>query len=207
MKIKSFLFVFLVPALLGCAGVQTTEPPEYYTLEYTLPASPGLAPQDAILKLERFSTVQVFSGTAMRYRTAPFLLNAHYRQRWSVGPGDLVTDCLLRDLRAAGLFRAVFSYRDTETARYRLEGTVTEFFEDRGTTDRKAVLSLNVTLLDMSRGERPERILFQKSYSQSEPIGEKETAGLARGMSRAMKAVSEKLIRGIRDTLQKPKEP
>lgn len=207
MNIKSFLALFLIPALLGCAGVQTAAPPEYYTLEYTLPRAQGLAPQDDILKLERFSTVQVFGGTAMRYSTAPFVLNAHYRQRWSVGPADLVTDCLLRDLRATGLFRAVFSYRDTETARYRLEGTVTEFFEDQRATDRKAVLSLNVTLLDMSRGERPDRILFQKSYAQSEPIAEGKAAGLAQGMSRAMKAVSGKLIRDIRETLQKPKKP
>ena len=204
MRCSMVFFLLLVMALGGCGGSQTLRPAEHYTLEYA-PSPVGTQVRlDEGMKVERFSTVRTYSGTAVLYRAEPFSLNAYPDRRWMVSPGDLVTDYLVRDVRHAELFRAVFSYEDVETARYALEGAVTEFFEDRQQAGHpKAVLTVHVTLLDTSQKELSKRIVFQRNYSFSEAFGAGEPAGPARGMSRSMNAFSLRLIRDIQEALKK----
>ena len=73
----------------------------------------------------------------MLYRQGPFLREAYPAQRWRVGPGDMVTEFLRRDLREAGLFRAVLAERDAEEARFSLTGGVEEFLESGEKEARK----------------------------------------------------------------------
>jgi ABC-type uncharacterized transport system auxiliary subunit len=179
----------------GCVGGGTPPPPvEYYTLEYSPPIMGDLFQLDDAIKVERFSADQAINGNAMLYREEPYTLNAYRYHRWRVDPGDLITDYLLRDLRNSGFFRAVFSYREPESARYILEGHVVEFLEARDKGGTTALITLNVTLMDMDQKEVPKRILFQKNYQSAQPFNGKKPANLARAMSGAVEKLSGKLI-------------
>ena len=106
------------------------------------------------------------------------------------------------NLRNSGLFRAVISYNDSEDTRYLLEGQVDEFLEVSEKDGRKAVLSLNITFLDLKKRHTAEKVIFQRDYKVVEPYTGKTPAALAQGMSRAMGKVSRQIILDLQDAVK-----
>ncbi len=190
------LSVILVALFLsGCIGRGKPSPMiESYAFEYPSPSFGDLTPLDHAVKVERFSVAKAFNTLSMVFRPEPFKLDTYAANRWMVNPGDMVSDWLLRDLRKSGLFKAAFSFRDYEDARFVIQGGVEEFFESDSADSRSAVLSLSVTLIDISRPEAPNRVIFQKKYGSVEAIAEPTAEGLAKAMSRGMEKASEKII-------------
>jgi ABC-type uncharacterized transport system auxiliary subunit len=201
---------FGVPMVILClllAGgcVSFSKPPylvEQYTLEYKAPAPEKKAPVEEALMVERFSTAQAFNGTAMVYKPTSFKLATYVYHRWRVSPSDMVTDYLLRDLRNSGILRATFSYHDPAKARFSLEGGIEEFVQTMESDGSKAVLRLNVTLIDTNQTELTKRLLFQKEYSFVESLKDDSPAAYAEGMSRAMAKFSGQLTKDLYESLQ-----
>jgi len=186
----------------GCSfGSKTTYSVNQYTLEYPSPVFKENAPIKELIKVERFSVANAFDTSAIVYRDGPNLRNIDPYNRWRTKPGDTVTDFLVRDLRHSGLFQAVFSYNQNEETRYRLEGQVNEFLESKENDGFKAILSVDVTFLDLSKKEVTERIVFQRSYGYTEPL-ERETYGnLAQAMSNAMEKFSRQVMMDLHQAM------
>ncbi len=206
-RLSPLLSVAIVAAILsfsipGCIGRGKPAPMiEHYTFEYPSPTFPNLSRLEQTIKVERFSVAKAFNTVSMVFRPEAFKLDTYASNRWMVNPGDMTSDYLLRDLRNSGLFRAAFSYRDYEDARFMLEGGLEEFLEiDEGKT-RSAVMTLSVNLLDMSRTGTPGRLVFQKKYRSVEPVTDADPAGLARAMSNGMAKVSAQVIKDVYDAL------
>lgn len=177
---------------------------EKYSFEYPSPDFTGTAQTGQTIKIERFSVARAFNSQAMVFRPAPYQLDSYASNRWMINPGDMVSDFLLRDLRNSGLFKAAFSFRDLEDARYVLEGSVDEFLEIDSDETRTAAITLSITLFDFSRSGMANRLLYQKKYQAREPIIEKTPTGLARAMSKGMAKLSAQIIH---DTLQAVQTP
>ena len=173
-----------------------------YILEYPSPTVEEVGQTNDLIKVERFSIAKDFDTHAMVYQERPFHRGSDPYNRWRVYPNDMVTDYLLRDLRKAGLFRAVFSYNDSEDTRYLLEGRVDEFLELNEKDGRKSVLSLNATLQDLTKREIAERVVFQRDYRYVELLEGQAPEGLAHGMSRAMEKFSRQVIQDISRALK-----
>jgi cholesterol transport system auxiliary component len=174
---------------------------EHYTLEYQSPTFGNLSRLEQTIKVERFSVAKAYNTVSMVFRPDAFKLDTYASNRWMVNPGDMTSDYLLRDLRNSGLFRAVFSYRDYEDARFVLEGGLEEFLEVDEGKGRSAVLTLSVNLIDLSRTGTPSRLVFQKKYRSVEPIADADPAGLARAMSNGMAKVSAQVIKDVYDAV------
>lgn len=188
----ALLAALLVAILCGCG-----KPPmlvNQYLLEYPAPVIGGKAKLPAAVKVELFSVAQAFNTAAMVYQPQPFQSQTYNYSRWRANPGNLITDYLLRDFRESGLFQAVFGPDSSAEHRFRLEGGVAEFQEINAPEGWQASLALTVTLLDTTREELPQRVVFQKNYRVLEPLPEKTPQGLAQGMSRAMEQVSARII-------------
>ena len=170
---------------------------ERYTFEYPSPGFSELAPIHEAIKIERFSVARAFNTKSMVFRPEPYKLDTYASNRWMINPGDMVSDYLLRDLRNSGLFKAAFSYRNLEDARYVLEGSVDDFLEIDAADKHTAALTISITLLDLSRSGAPDRVLFQKQYQTSEPLPKRTSAGLAQAMSAGMEKLSSMIIRDI----------
>ncbi|GAC1447120.1 MAG: hypothetical protein PVSMB11_08360 [Desulfuromonadaceae bacterium] len=189
--------------LSGCfGGGQPGRMTEQYAFDYTPAEQLGFVMLPETITVERFSAAQLYNSTAMVYQEKPSERNQYLYHRWRVNPADLVSDYLLRDLRSANLFQGVFNYRSNVSSRYLLAGDVEEFQENIDKDDHRAIVSLNVTLLDSARPGLPDRILFQKNYRIAEPIDEKSPAGVAKGMSRAVAKVSRLLLSDIFTVVQ-----
>jgi len=202
------LAAFLIVAISFGAGCLKRGAPssivDKYTFEYPSPDFTGTAQTGQTIKIERFSVARAYNSQAMVFRPAPFQLDSYASNRWMINPGDMVNDYLLRDLRNSGLFKAVFSFRDLEDARYVLEGSVDEFLEIDADDSRTAAITLSITLFDFSRTGVANRLLFQKKYQAKEPITDKSPMGLAQAMSSGMAKLSAQIIRDILQAMQTP---
>lgn len=201
--------MWLVAALLlllpGCfRNAKAPGPGERYVLEYAPPIAAGTT-GSAIpdtLRIGRFSAAESLRTTQMVYRPAPFRKETDYYNRWIVPPESLVDGFLLRDFRQAGAFAAVASDDDRQAARFLLLGDLEAFEEVDGSAGRVAALAATITLLDLSKREIPERLLFQKTYRFEEPLGEEGPRGLAAAMSRAMSRFSARCIADATEAAQ-----
>jgi len=197
-RMRLSVLVFLLALTgAGCGGGKSTYVVKQYLPEYPPPAAAGQPKIDAAIRVEPFSTAQAFAGTAMVYRPSPYERGAYSRERWRVAPGDMVTDFVLRDLRASGAFKAVLGYEDPGEGRFVLAGTVTEFLETDGAGGPKARLAADVTLLDTARREITQRVVFQKTYAVEEAMREKSARALAEAMSGAVQKFSAALAADI----------
>lgn len=198
------LLLGLALALAGClgAGSKPSQTVEQYTLEYSPPAPGGAASLEQGLSVERFSAAQDINGQAMVYRPQDYQRQVYSYHRWRVSPADLCTDYLLRDLRASGLFQAVFSYQNPGPARFRLEGAVQEFLEKDEAGGPQAVMSLNLTLLDLSHADLPRRLVFQRTYQASAPMPRPGAAELAQAMSQAFSQVSQRALADLQQAVR-----
>ena len=187
--------VLLALLLAGCG-----HPPvlvHQYILEYPAPSLRG-SPLAEAVKVDRFAVAQTYNTTAMVYRADPYQSDTYKYNRWRVTPDYLVTDYLLRDLRALpGFSRRSFGPDAPEKSRYLLEGGVEEFQEVDDADGWKAALALSVTLLDLNYEEVPRRVVFQKNYRIREPLTAKTPDGLAQGMSAAMEKLSAQIIMDV----------
>ena len=173
-----------------------------YTLEYPSPILKESTSINELVKVEQFNVAQTYNTSAMIYKEGPNLRNVDPYNRWRTKPGEMATEYLIRDLRNSGLFRAVISYNDSEETRYLLEGQVDEFLEVSEKDGRKAVLSLNVTFLDLKKRGTAEKVIFQRDYKVVEPYTEKTPAALAQGMSRAMEKISRQIILDLQNAVK-----
>jgi len=201
--LKLTLPFFSMVLVTSCSlGARPSYVVNQYTLEYPSPILKELISTNELVRVEPFSVVQTFNTSAMIYREGPNLRNVDPYNRWRTKPGELVTEYLARDLRNSGLFRAVISFDDSEETRYLLEGQVDEFLEVDEKDGRKAVLSLNVTFLDLKKRETAEKVIFQRDYKAVEPYTEKTPAALAQGMSRAMGKISRQIILDLQNAVK-----
>jgi len=178
----------------GCLPGSTAPPNvQYYALDYPAPAPSG-ARLDAAIKIERFSVAQAYNSSAMIYRPKAYRLAAYNYHRWRNNPADLTTDCLIRDFRSSGSFRAVFSYSEGENARFRINGAVEDFLESREGNEWKAILGLSATLVDQGAPGAASKVVFQKQYRAVEPIADRSPEAFASMMSKAMARLSAQII-------------
>jgi ABC-type uncharacterized transport system auxiliary subunit len=202
MKQRIGIILLLIGLLSGCLGGAGKTPfIRQYVLEYPPPQERGRPLVEATVRVERFFADRMFMGQAMLYRNGPYLREAYPAQRWRVGPGDMVTEFLRRDLREAGLFRAVLSERDAEEARFSITGGVEQFIETREISGRRAFLAATITLLDLSRKETAGLVVFQKTYRAETAVTAEGGAGLAEAMSLAMSELSRQVIADIASAL------
>jgi ABC-type uncharacterized transport system auxiliary subunit len=197
------LLLLSMVLMTSCSlGAKPSYKVNQYTLEYPSPFSKELPSISELVKVEQFSVAQTFNTSAMIYKEGPNLRNVDPYNRWRIKPGEMAAEYLVRDLRNSGLFRAVISYDDSEETRYLLEGQVDEFLEASEKDGRKAVLSLNVTFLDLTKRDTAEKVIFQRDYKVVEPYTEKTPAAFAQGMSRAMEKISRQIILDLQDAVK-----
>lgn len=203
---KYLFMVSMILSLVACSfGGKPSVMVEQYALEYPPPSVQSLNPMDEVIRLERFSVAQIFNHVKMVYRQKPTHYNDYAYHRWRANPGDMVGDSLLRDLRAAGIFKSVFSYRDMGNTPLILKGGVGEFYESDEKDGRKAILSVHIAVIDTTSRELTKQIIFQKNYRYEEPVTEKTVQGFAQAMSRAVEKLSGQVITDIREAIKNRK--
>jgi len=199
----SFLSFLCLALITGCLG--RTKPPfvmDQYTLDYSAPAASVSQAAQETIRVERCAVAPAFNSTAMVVKKGQYRFDTYNYSRWRVNPADMVTGFVLRDITRAGIFKATYSYYDSDLSRYILEGYIDEFCESAGDSPGKALLSVRFTLIDTSQKNPVEQVVFQKQYVHSAVMNDRSPEGLAAALSEAMKDLSGKLVSDINVSLR-----
>lgn len=191
------LGLWAVALLLGgcAAGAKTSAAAvRQYALEYPSPAFGNLERVRDSIRVEPLSIARTFSTASMVYRSRPFVYGDDAYNRWKIKPSVMISDLLLRDMKSAGLFGGVFSGSDSESGDYALGGVIEELYEQEEKDGGKAILALNVILLNRSRLNTGSRLIFQKNYRSVQIMETCDAESMARAMSKAMEALSREII-------------
>ena len=201
---KTSLFLMGVSILLsGCVNLKhPVNKIDYYTLESTPPKLSGLKPLSHVIKLVHFTALPTYNTRRIIYRDRSFKRDSYVYSRWRANPGALVTHILNRDIRHSHLFKAILTSDSRFASSYILEGTVDEFFEWDMKETWKAVLSLSITLMDETKIDTREKILFQNTYREETLCKRKNPRALAEAMSLAMSEISGQIIKDVYECLK-----
>ena len=202
MFFKQLFIIFGVLLLISCIGLNSAPPQiDFYTFEYeSSNASPGIT-TSYILRIDGFHVSSVYDDDRLLIRSQAFKRNEYAHHRWRANPGDLVADYLARDLAQTGFFRAVVRTEPVPDYSHLLTGTVEELYQRIEDGQRKAILSLNVMLVDEASAPGDGAILFQQRYAFQEPVSDPSPAGYVGGMSEAMRKFSKQLLKDITEAL------
>lgn len=200
MRRPLFLSIILLSFILlsGCA---TSGKPQYnvekYLLSYPASSWNQFNQLPAIIKLNRFSIAAAYNSTGMVFRDDAYGLDSFNYSRWAVNPADMVADGLAADLRQSGLFQAVFSRYDAEEGQFALSGGIEEFYLLIEKNNKAALVGISIAVQDLREKEIGKRMLFQKKYSQKEPLSNSSPEGYCAAASRAMEVISREIINDI----------
>ena len=192
--------IFVGVMISGCMslGGQPSRAIEYYTLEYPPARFENYSAIAAGIRVERFTAVQEFQGNDMVFRPKPYVRSMYRYQRWKTSAADMVTDCVLRDIRDSKIFSSVLAYYDGGDARFLLEGRVAEFMEIDEDKHSRASLVVYAKVSDLFANDGKKRIVLEKTYKMLEPfIKDRQPHELAGAMSAAMEKLSRELIADI----------
>ena len=201
--VAQVLLLSLGCLLLAACAAPRKEPDtvRYYTLEYPPPEASAAAPDGCTLRVERFQAAPAFATNRIIYRENAFERQAYTYHRWRAAPAELVAFFLARDMRHSKVCEAVYGYDSHFSASHAVEGSVEEFLEIDARDRWEAHLSVSVTLLRENEPDVSRRVLFQKSYSESQACTQKTPSALAEAMSAAMSRASRAILSDIRNRL------
>ncbi|RJP40375.1 MAG: hypothetical protein C4548_10725 [Desulfobacteraceae bacterium] len=201
-QIKKYLWLIcLIVIICGCAGPKGKRlDMAFYHLDYAPPMRVAMEPASATIAIEPFRSMAPFNTNRIIYSTSPVTYDAYAYHQWFSDPADMVFTLLFRDMRSAGIFRAVM-HADDRLADYRVTGIVESFLEQDQQDPWQAVLSITITLIDKTQMDTSRQIVFQKNYTAIRPCHRKNPQALADAMSMALAEVSAGVIADIHTAL------
>ncbi|MFO7838568.1 MAG: ABC-type transport auxiliary lipoprotein family protein [Desulfosalsimonadaceae bacterium] len=203
-RATGLVYACIAAALLlsaGCGLRKNSPPPTvHYHLDYPPPAAAFAPPLPIVLRVDSFQPTYLYSRQGIVYRDSSSSTSRYIYHKWIAPPDRMVPQLLARDLRRAGIARAVF-LNGGERATHRLVGNIEAFYESDREKQWTAVAAIAVTLIDLEKKGTAEQICFQKNYKSRQPCPEKTPAAYVRAAGKAMSKISNRLATDIYKTL------
>jgi ABC-type uncharacterized transport system auxiliary subunit len=182
-----FSFCFL---LLACSGVPETF---YYTVSnWDTPAvkseNHNAATLDIVLGVEKFSADMIYQDDRIIYRDSPFEVKYYHYRRWAAAPRALVTDEVLKQLRASSCCREVVTFPSLNQVDYILAGRVLAFeeWDENGKWHGRVALSIQIY------EPAARRLLWQEIFKADTPVAKKIPAAVVEAIGASLqKCVSD----------------
>jgi cholesterol transport system auxiliary component len=119
-------------------------------------------------------------------------VGAYQFQRWSERPGSMISESLVRALRASGKYRSVMESSSAMAGDYQLRGKLFEFDEvDLETIQTR--ISLRVDLVDM----KTRQVVWGDLVKHEEPVGSKNIKEVVASLNRNLDAVAKETAEGV----------
>jgi ABC-type uncharacterized transport system auxiliary subunit len=180
-----FVAALSVLALYGCAAAK---PMRYYQL--SVPKDMAQAepnPNGISLALGPLVASHLYREDRIVYSSGAEQMGTYEYQRWTEPPAEMIDEVLLRELRASGRYREVFSQRSASHADYVLRGRLYDFKEVSG-EPLQARVTIEWELHDTKTGS----IVWTHHYGQDEPVGGKDIAAIVAALDHnVQRAVNE----------------
>ncbi len=186
----------------GCA-LKTGKNVIYHTLDYPPPDKEFKTPIPHTLMVYRFllaPDVESDSLLVSRPKGAEKSVRLH---RWQDNPADLITDILLRDLQASGLFQKTVDQLSDVRYRYALEGTLRDLHGVIKNGHASAVVELEVVFTDFEYPRAAEKDLLKKTYKAEIPSKDASAESILEAFNQGVREISALLRADIDTVLEK----
>lgn len=194
--------------LSGCGLHQpASRPVSYYQLDYPPPTKvEQRAPLPFVIRVEFFQPSELHSRQRLVYRDGRYATGRYVYHQWITPLDRMIPRLLARDLRHAGIVRAVF-LDGAQTATHRLIGSIESFYEEDGQAQWTAVVSFSITLVSTEARPVPDQIRFHQTYTSRQPCPEKTPGAFVHAASQALSDISRRLTADIYEALVKTAPP
>lgn len=173
--------VFFAMAVVFALGCGATRPSKYYQLALPNDLGPARAtdPLPVTLILGRLKASHLYREDRIVYSAKGEEMGAYQYQRWAEPPTEMMEEMLLRELRASGRYRAVYSLSSTAHGDFLLRGHLYDFKEVSGGSILARV-TVDLELVEMKTGST----MWTHYYTHDEPVSSKDITAVVAALNR-----------------------
>jgi ABC-type uncharacterized transport system auxiliary subunit len=190
-KITVSVLTLCLGILNGCGAAR---PSKYYQL--TVPGDTTTAadptPYPVTLLLGPITSSHLYREDHIVYSSGAQNMGTYEYQRWAAPPTEMIDDVLLRQLRASGRYRAVYSLHSSIHGDYLLHGHLYDFKEVTGGT-LVARVTLELELRDTKTGST----VWTHFYTHDEPVSGKDVSGVVAAIDRNVQHAVNEIKAGV----------
>jgi ABC-type uncharacterized transport system auxiliary subunit len=183
--------------LNGCGAAR---PSKFYELtapdNSTVGADP--APYPVTLLLGRMATSNLYLDDRIVYTSSGQAMGKYEYQRWAEPPPEMITNILLRELRASGRYRQIYSLGSNVHGDYLLRGHLYDFRE----MDGKVLLARVAFDFELDNSKTG-AIVWTRYYSHDEPVDGKDVAAVVAAIDRNVQTGLTEVVGGLDEYFSK----
>ena len=156
----------------------------------TPPDPPALPSAHATLAVREFRSPTYLRQGAIVYRTSPEQIGFYAYHRWAVDPRDFVTNSIIDQLRATGVFARVDAYRGGRDIDYVLSGRLEKLEELDHQSGVKVQVAMSAEVTSVSTG----RTVWANTVSEIGDVNGHDVPAVVSQMNLTMQRAIEKLV-------------
>ena len=184
-------FLLCAALLAGCGAAR---PSKYYQL--TVPGETGADPPgDALpvtIVMGPLMTSHLYREDHIVYSSNGEAMGTYEYQRWAEPPTEMIEEVLLRALRSAGRYRAVYAQHSSIRGDYLLHGQLYDFKEMTGSS-MSARFALELELRDTKTGST----VWSHLYNHDEPVSGKDVSAVVAALDRNVHRATNEFIASL----------
>jgi ABC-type uncharacterized transport system auxiliary subunit len=172
---------FLVLALAWIAGCGAARPSKYYQLTVPGDLAPAANPNPVpiTLLIGRLTGPALYREDQIVYSSGGESMGTYEYQRWSEPPTEMIAEVLLRQFRASGRYRGVYTLRSDIRGDYLLHGRLYDFKEVSGGSI-VARVTMELELRNIKTGTS----VWTHFYMHDEPVGGKDVGAVVAALDK-----------------------
>jgi ABC-type uncharacterized transport system auxiliary subunit len=186
--VKITLAILLLTTGLA-AGCGASRPSKYYQLTVPGDLAPAANPNPVpvTLLIGRLTGPALYRADQIVYSTGGESMGAYEYQRWAEPPTEMISEVILRQFRASGHYRGVYTLRSDIRGEYLLHGRLYDFKEVSG-----AAIVGRVTMELELRNIKTGTSVWTHFYTHDEPVTGKEVGAVVAALDKnVQQAVAE----------------
>jgi ABC-type uncharacterized transport system auxiliary subunit len=181
-RITSRATLWILVLVLGLgAGCGAARPSKYYQLTVPGDLAPSADPNPIpiTLLIGRLTGPALYHEDQIVYSSGGESMGTYEYHRWAEPPTEMIAEILLRQLRASGHFRGVYTLRSDMQGDFLLHGRLYDFKEISGSSMVGRV-TMELELRNIKTGAT----VWTHFYSHDEPAGGKDIGALVAALDK-----------------------
>jgi uncharacterized lipoprotein YmbA len=192
------LLLLCMPLAAGCSLSKPYPDKTLHAIEVGQPPAATGSPSLAAVRIDRVRVAEPFNDTTFVYKIGDSKYTMDYYNGFIAEPGRLLTGELSEWLANSKVFSSVLTGDSAADSQLLLQTNVMELYGDFSSDQPKAVIAARFFLLDVGAGHS--RVIFDKSYQESEPITGKDSDALIKGWQAATRRIFTSLVADLRSS-------
>jgi ABC-type uncharacterized transport system auxiliary subunit len=181
----------LTLALGLAAGCGASRPSNYYQLTVPGDLAPAANPNPVpiTLLIGRLTGSALYRADQIVYSSGGESMGTYEYQRWSEPPTEMIAEVILRQFRASGHYRGVYTLRSDIHGDFLLHGRLYDFKE---ISTSKSNIVARVTMELELRNIKSGTSVWTHFYTHDEPVSQKEVGAIVAALDKnVQQAVAE----------------